>query len=125
MLCGCVPLTVGNAQNNRSHMDSNLHEDLWWTKTLCSLARGINLESFQTWTWAFIDAIAGLETLVVSLSLLHLLQNLFFLPSANEFQIIGRNTSKKDKGKNCLTTCDGTDFWSAEQGKAFYSHKFK
>ena len=32
---------------------------------------------------------------------------------------------QKDKGNDCLTTCDGTDFWIAEQGKAFYSHKFK
>ena len=82
-------------------------EHLLWTlmfmkiyggqKALCSLAGGINLETFQTWTWAFIDAIASLEPLVVSLSLLHLLQNLFFLPSANEFQIIWENCLKKTR----------------------------
>ena len=48
-----------------------------------------------------------------------------FLPSANEFQIIWENPFEKDKGNDCLTTCDGTDFQIAEQGKAIYGHKFK
>ena len=110
-------------------------EHLLWTlkfmriyggqKPLCSLAGGINPETFQTWTWAFIDAIASLEPLVVSLSLLHLLQNLFSLPSANGFQIVWENHLERDKVNDSLTTCDGTGFWIAEQGKAFYSHKFK
>ena len=106
-------------------MDSNVHEDLWWTKPLCSLAGGIDPETFQTWTWALIDAIASLEPLVVSLSLLCLHPNSFFSPSSNEFQIIWENCFKKDKGNDCLTSCDGTDFWIAVQGKAFYSCKFK
>ena len=63
-------------------MDSNVHEDHGGQNPLCSLAGGFNLETFLTWTWAFTDAIARLEPLVVSLSLLYLLQNLFF-PSAN------------------------------------------
>ena len=78
-----------------------IFEHLLWTlmfmkiygeqNPLCSLAGGINPETYLTWTWAFIDAIASLEPLVVSLFLLCLQQNLFFLPSANEFQIIWEN----------------------------------
>ena len=63
-------------------------EHLLWTlmfmkiyggqKPLCSLAGGIDPETVWTWTWAFIDAIASLELLVVSLFVLDLQQNLFF-----------------------------------------------
>ena len=126
-----VPLTVGMLRRTDLVPAGGTFEHLlWtlmfmWTKPLCSLAGGINPETFWTWTWASIDAIASLEPLVVSLSLLRLLQNLFFLPSENEFQIIWENCFKKGKGNDCLTTCDSTDFWIAEQGKAFYSHKFK
>ena len=32
---------------------------------------------------------------------------------------------KNDKGNDCLVSVDGTDFRIAEQGRLFYSHKFK
>jgi hypothetical protein len=40
-------------------------------------------------------------------------------------QIIWENRFKKDGGNDCLISVDGTDFRIAEQGKLFYSHKFK
>jgi hypothetical protein len=40
-------------------------------------------------------------------------------------QIVWENRFKNDRGNDCLTTVDGTDFRIAEHGKPFYSHKFK
>jgi hypothetical protein len=40
-------------------------------------------------------------------------------------QIIWDNRFRKDGRNDCLTSVDGTDFRIAEQGKDFYSHKFK
>ena len=100
-------------------MDSNVPKYLWWTKPLCSLTGGINPETFQKWMWAFIDAIASLEPLMVIVS------HSILSPSTIEFQIIWKNHFKKDKVKDCLTTCDGIDFQIDEHGKTFYSHKFK
>ena len=36
-------------------------------RTMCSLASGIDPKTFRKWTWDFIDAIANLESIVVSL----------------------------------------------------------
>ena len=39
--------------------------------------------------------------------------------------IFGENHFKGDADNNYLVSVDGTDFRIAEQGKRFYSHKFK
>ena len=40
-------------------------------------------------------------------------------------KIIWENRFKKDIGNDCLISVDGTDFWVAEQGPPFFSHKFR
>ena len=47
------------------------------------------------------------------------------MPVFVHLQIIWENRFKKDKGNDCLTTVDGTDFRIGEQGKLFYSFKYK
>ena len=59
--------------------DGGQLEHLLWTlmfmklysgqKALCSLAGGVDPETFRKWTWLFIDAIAMMEHLVVSVKL--------------------------------------------------------
>ena len=41
------------------------------------------------------------------------------------FQIVWSNRLKKDRGNDCLITCDGTDFQMPQLGPTFSSHKFK
>jgi hypothetical protein len=96
--------------------------------TLCSLAGGVDKETYRKWCWLFIEAIAGLESHVVSkhhssISCFRSINSAVCLLLS--FQIIFEDRFKGDKGNDCLMTVDCTDFRVAEQGKKFYSFKYK
>ena len=44
-------------------------------KTLCSLAGGVDPETFHKWTWDFVEAVAQLDCLVASASPTHVASN--------------------------------------------------
>jgi hypothetical protein len=118
-------------------------EHLLWTcmflkvygnqRTLCTMAGGVDQETFRKWVWKFIAAIAPLESSVVSsqsvsLGLNHLFDHetisSWLLPLMMLLQIIWENRLKCDKGNDCLISVDGTDFPISQKGPKFSSHMF-
>lgn len=92
-------------------------------RPMCSLAGGVDKDTFRKWTWLFIEAIADLESCLVS-SHWYFNDAICILHTPLQ-QIICENRLKKDTGNDCLISVDGTDFRIPERGRAYYSHKYK
>jgi len=93
---------------------------------------GADAKTIRKYVWGeidasaigFIEAIANLEPLVVSKTVVASVAALIYIVS-HSFQIIWENRLKKDKGNDCLVSVDGTDFRIPNHGKQFSSHKCK
>ena len=78
---GCMPLVCATLCNHLQVTDllpeGGAQDHLLWTmmilkvygeqRQMCTLAGGVNHDTFCKWTWLFLDAIVQLEPLVVSL----------------------------------------------------------
>ena len=87
-------------------------------RQMCTLAGGVDQDTFRKWTWLFLNAIVQLEPLVVRICLLisYICLILIILFS---LQIIWNNRLKNDQGNGCLISVDGTDFMIQELVKTF------
>ena len=71
-------------------------------QVLCSLCGGIDPKTARKWVWLFIAALSELELEL----------------------IVWERRKEGDRGADCLVSVDGTDFWIAQHGATFSSHKF-
>ena len=111
------------------------------TSVNCSLASGVDEDTFCKWSWWFVYQISFLEEKVVSgdrgrtdgsvgsvVSLLlspRLVVSLLSLFAIAALQIIWENRKRGDEGNDCLASVDGTDFRFGATAKEMWSFKFK
>lgn len=142
--CNCmVVLAAWNLLSNNDLVPANAGiEQLLWThifmksyntrRDLSTLCGGADAGTITSHAFAFIDALASLEHIlvrstlaVVLISLLSSMSSQWLLCCRSAWQLRWENRFNGDRGADCLISVDGVDFRIPNHGPAFSSHKFK